>query len=130
MGLALEVPATRVLGWLSNEEPNLSGVPVGGVARNRRSTRIRIRSALHPFTDPYANRRWIMSVIIGIDPHKGSHTATAVDGGELALAEIEVQATRRQTKELLGWAERFPTRRWAIESANGHGYLLAHRRES
>jgi transposase len=24
-----------------------------------------------------------------------------------------------------GWAARFPARRWAIESANGHGYLLA-----
>jgi transposase len=66
-----------------------------------------------------------MSVMIGIDPHKGSHTATAVDGREQALAEIEVWATRRQTRELLGWAERFPTRNWAVESANGHGYLLA-----
>jgi hypothetical protein len=26
---------------------------------------------------------------------------------------------------LLGWADRFPQRCWAIESANGHGYLLA-----
>ena len=25
----------------------------------------------------------------------------------------------------MGWAERFPARRWAIEAANGHGYLLA-----
>jgi transposase len=25
----------------------------------------------------------------------------------------------------LAWAERFPNRSWAIESANGHGYLLA-----
>ncbi|MDH3262342.1 MAG: IS110 family transposase [Acidimicrobiia bacterium] len=66
-----------------------------------------------------------MSVMIGIDPHKGSHAAVAVDTGEEALAEFEVQATRRQSGELLAWAERFPARRWAIESANGHGYLLA-----
>ncbi len=57
-----------------------------------------------------------MSVMIGIDPHKGSHAAAAVDAREVAVTEIEVQATRRQTKELLAWAERFPTRRWAIES--------------
>ena len=66
-----------------------------------------------------------MSVMIGIDPHKGSHAAAAVDTGEMAVAEFEVQATRRQTKELLAWAGRFPVRRWAIESANGHGCLLA-----
>lgn len=66
-----------------------------------------------------------MSVMIGIDPAKGSHSAAAVNGGEVAVAELEVRATRRQTGELLAWAERFPQRQWAIESANGHGYLLA-----
>ena len=66
-----------------------------------------------------------MSVMIGIDPHKGSHAAAAVDIHEEVLAEREVRATKRQTRELLAWADRFPVRRWAIESANGHGYLLA-----
>ncbi len=66
-----------------------------------------------------------MSVMIGIDPHKGSHAAAAVDTDERVMAELEVRATKRQTRELLAWAERFPIRRWAIESANGHGYLLA-----
>jgi transposase len=66
-----------------------------------------------------------MSVVIGIDPHKGSHAAAAVDGGDVAVAELEVKASKRQTQELLAWAERFGDRRWAIESANGHGYLLA-----
>ena len=66
-----------------------------------------------------------MSVIIGIDPHKGSHAAAAVDAREVALAEIEVRSSRRKTQDLLAWAGRFPVRRWAIESANGHGYLLA-----
>ena len=51
-----------------------------------------------------------MSVMIGIDPHKGSHTVVAVDEHEEALAEVQVRATRRQTTELLGWAEQFPTR--------------------
>jgi transposase len=66
-----------------------------------------------------------MSVMIGIDPHKGSHAAAAVNGADQALAELEVKASKRQTRELLAWAERFPERRWAVESANGHGYLLA-----
>jgi transposase len=66
-----------------------------------------------------------MSVVIGIDPHKGSHAAAAVNGADRAVAELEVAASKRQLGELLAWAERFPTRRWAVESANGHGYLLA-----
>lgn len=66
-----------------------------------------------------------MSVVIGIDPHKGSHAAAAVNGADQAVAELEVRASKHQTRELLAWAERFPDRRWAVESANGHGYLLA-----
>ena len=58
-----------------------------------------------------------MSVMIGIDPHKGSHAAAAVDAREVAVTEIEVQATKRQAGELLAWAAQFPVRRWAIESA-------------
>jgi transposase len=66
-----------------------------------------------------------MSVAIGIDPHKGSQAAAAVNGADQAVAELEVKASKRQLRQLLAWAERFPERRWAVESANGHGYLLA-----
>ncbi len=66
-----------------------------------------------------------MSVLIGIDPHKRSHAAVAVDGDEQVVGELGVRATRRQTQELLGWAQRYPQRSWAIESAAGLGYLLA-----
>ena len=65
-----------------------------------------------------------MSVLIGIDPHKRSHAAVAVDGQERVVGELGVRATRRHTQELLGWATRYPLRCWAIESANGLGYLL------
>lgn len=44
---------------------------------------------------------------------------------EEAIAELEVQATRSQVMELLSWAAGFGQRCWAVESANGHGYLLA-----
>ncbi len=33
-----------------------------------------------------------MTVMIGVDPHKGSHTAVAVDNGERSLAEVRVQS--------------------------------------
>lgn len=66
-----------------------------------------------------------MTVIIGIDPHKATHTAVAIGCDERELAAITVRATRRQTERLLGWSEPFEKRTWAIESAGGLGYLLA-----
>jgi transposase len=66
-----------------------------------------------------------MTVTIGIDPHKATHTAVAIDRDETELATITVRATRRQTERLLGWAEPFGQRTWAIESAGGLGYPLA-----
>ena len=64
-------------------------------------------------------------VLIGIDPHKATHTAVAVDTDETALGELTVKANRDQIERLLKWAIDFPERRWAIESANGLGFLLA-----
>ena len=66
-----------------------------------------------------------MTVIIGVDPHKATHTAVAVDDSEHELDRIRVRATRRQLEQLRRWAEPFGDRVWAIESAGGLGYLLA-----
>jgi transposase len=66
-----------------------------------------------------------MTVIIGVDPHKASHTAVAIDDREGELDRTRVRATRKQTLQLLAWAEPLGTRTWAIESAGGLGYLLA-----
>jgi hypothetical protein len=35
-----------------------------------------------------------MSVIIGVDPHKATHTAVAIDGSEAEIARARVRATR------------------------------------
>ena len=35
----------------------------------------------------------LMSVIIGVDPHKASHTAVAIGGDEREVAKITVRAT-------------------------------------
>jgi transposase len=66
-----------------------------------------------------------MEVLIGIDPHKRSHHAVAIDREEVKLAELSVRAAKDQTQQLLAWAVRFPERRWAVESAAGLGYLLS-----
>jgi hypothetical protein len=39
-------------------------------------------------------------VIIGIDPHKGSHTAVAVDASEAVVGELRVRASARQVDQL------------------------------
>jgi transposase len=68
-----------------------------------------------------------MSVIIGVDPHKATHTAVAVDRSEAELARARVRATRKQVPQLLRWAEPLGKRTWAVESAGGLGYLLSQR---
>jgi hypothetical protein len=71
------------------------------------------------------NEGAVMTVMIGVDPHKGSHTAVAVDETEQSLAELEVRSGPSQLERLLRWAARFPQRSWAVENATGLGYLLA-----
>jgi transposase len=66
-----------------------------------------------------------MQVIIGVDPHKASHTAVAIGDDEHELGRLRVRATRAQTEQLLAWAEPFDRRLWAIEGADGLGFLLA-----
>jgi len=66
-----------------------------------------------------------MTVMIGVDPHKGSHTAVAVNGTEQALGECRVRSGPAQLDRLLAWAQRFPEWSWAVENATGLGYLLA-----
>jgi len=63
--------------------------------------------------------------IIGIDPHKRSHTAVAVDRSETVLDTIRVDADRHQRSRLLEWATRFEPRTWAVEGATGMGAMLA-----
>jgi len=64
-------------------------------------------------------------VMIGIDPHKGSHTAVALDGREKGLGQVRVRSSSRQAEVLLDWAADWPKRTWAIEGARGLGQLLA-----
>jgi transposase len=64
-------------------------------------------------------------ITIGIDPHKASHTAAALEAGGGTLAQLRVPSTRVTSDRLLGWAERWPERIWAVEGASGLGHLLA-----
>ena len=66
-----------------------------------------------------------MTTMIGIDPHKATHTAVAINSDEQVLDEFTLQASKAQTKRLRDWVGQFDDPEWAIESARGLGYLLA-----
>jgi transposase len=64
-------------------------------------------------------------VTIGIDPHKASHTAVALDSSGETLGELRVVADASMLRVLQRWASSWPQRLWAIEGAAGLGRLLA-----
>lgn len=66
-----------------------------------------------------------MTIMIGIDPHKATHTAVAIDGDERVLDEYTLRASSVQARRLCSWAEQFGDKAWADVSARGLGYLLA-----
>ena len=65
------------------------------------------------------------AVMIGVDPHKASHTAVAISAAEEPLGELRVRACAAQAERLLAWAAAWPQRTWAVEGACGLGHLLA-----
>ncbi len=68
-----------------------------------------------------------MVTTIGIDPHKATHTAVAIDDDETVLGEITIRADKDQTTKLLDWAQSVDGdgRVWAVEAATGLGHLLS-----
>jgi transposase len=65
------------------------------------------------------------AVMIGVDPHKASHTAVVISAAEEPLGELRVRACAAQAERLLAWAAAWPQRTWAVEGAGGIGHLLA-----
>jgi transposase len=65
------------------------------------------------------------AVMIGVDPHKASHTAVVIGTAEEPLGELRVRACAGQAEKLVAWAAAWPQRTWAVEGAGGLGRLLA-----
>jgi transposase len=65
-------------------------------------------------------------VIIGVDPHKRTHTASAVEPAtNKVLATLQIDASLAGYRRMLKWASGFDERRWAVENARGLGRHLA-----
>jgi transposase len=64
-------------------------------------------------------------IMIGVDPHKSTHTATAlVEASHQPVESLRIEATLDDYRKLLRWAKRFEQRRWAMENAHGLGRHL------
>lgn len=65
-------------------------------------------------------------IIIGIDPHKSSHTATVLDPVTNSdVGSLRIEASLAEYQRLIVWAKGWPQRTWAIENADGFGHHLA-----
>jgi transposase len=62
-------------------------------------------------------------VLASFEPHKATHTAVAVDDDENVIDEFTLEASNDQAERLTGWADGLGKREWAVDSANGLGYL-------
>jgi transposase len=114
------VPAT--FGLASYRAVGQSVSLPGCGSKEARTQSTQIRSAHLGST---VNEKGIVMTMIGIDPHKATHTAVAVDDDENVIDEFTLEASNTQAERLCDWADRFTKREWAVESANGLGYLVA-----
>jgi transposase len=62
-----------------------------------------------------------MPVMIGVDPHKASHTAAALDEHGYMLGQQRIPANLDGYQQLRRWAGRWPQRCWAVEGAHRLG---------
>ena len=64
-------------------------------------------------------------ITIGIDPHKRSLTAAALDPSSRPLGQLRVPVTAQAGVQLRAWAATWPERCWAVEGAGGLGRGIA-----
>src|SRR5215470_6840653 len=69
--------------------------------------------------------RAMTAVMIGVDPHKATHTAVVIGPAEEPLGELWVCVLVGQAEELVVWAVDWLEWTWAVEGATGLGRLLA-----
>jgi transposase len=66
-------------------------------------------------------------ITIGIDPHKSTLTAVALEPDGSVIANVRLPVDASTLVSLLRFARDWPTRRWAVEGAAGLGLGIAQR---
>src|SRR5260370_18911229 len=65
-------------------------------------------------------------IVIGIDRHKSSHTANALNPATNSdVGSLRIEASITEYQRLIVSAKEWPERTWAIENADGLGHHLA-----
>jgi transposase len=65
------------------------------------------------------------TVAIGVDTHKATHTAVALDRVGVQLGSCEVAASRAGYLQLVGWAQELGAPTFALEGSGSYGAGLA-----
>ncbi len=127
VGLTLVQPVALLRGWLDSD---MSPVEVRcGLTQERGgevATRIRSVGRGSRF-DPNEEER-MSTTIIGIDPHKRSHTAVVLDECEQIAAQLRVEASPWQVDQLRPDldTERLRYRRVVARSDHRHSATIEH----
>ncbi len=95
-----------------------------GVAQQRRD-RSRSQVARHGPSHRHSEERHRLVITIGIDPHKSSLTAGAVESNGQPHQPIRLLVDKHTPAALLAWATQWPERQWAVEGATGLGRGIA-----
>src|SRR3954451_11419607 len=107
------------LGWL-HEGLSSRAAPRRGLTQQRidQALETSSRSVVHgPLLKARRTGEFGM-IIIGVDPHKRVHTATAVDAAtNRRLASLEIDASLAGYRHLARWAGGFAEHTWAVENA-------------
>jgi hypothetical protein len=80
---------------------------------------VRVPTAFRPLFPRVQGR--LPVIVIGIDPHKSSHTAVAVDPAGQQVGRRRFVVNAGTFGQLMRWCERWPERRFAVEGARGLG---------
>ena len=105
--MALYVPAVGVADWLSIELLARRGLAEVWLERGANA---HDRNQECPPRSVNAIEEDAVEVMIGVDPHKGSHTAAVLDDTERFVCQLRVDADRWQRHRLLRFAEPFEPR--------------------
>ena len=87
--------------WLPSDQAARSD-PVAAWLETGATAGEHLSSGLPAVTSPLAEEEKVF--VIGIDPHRGSHTATVLDDKEVVVDELHLVADRRQIDRLLSFA--------------------------
>ena len=114
------------LAWLTNDVPACRGLAVAWLKRGASAANVlQLGVPATVFARGNGEGYSMAAVMIGVDPHKASHTAVTISAAEEPLGELRVRACAAQAEQLLAWAAAWPQRTWAVEGAGGLGHLLA-----